>query len=69
MELDSSSIVELFRFAPAIIALLFVIYLQHKQLLKKDDLVKSILEITESDTKRQSKLMALLEILVDRREQ
>ena len=69
MELDSDTIVRLFQFAPAVIALLIVIYLQHKQLMRKDELVKSILEITDADTQRQSKLMALLEILVNRREE
>ena len=66
--MEDTTLIELFKISPAILALLVVIILQHKQLTKKDEQIKSMFELTDEDHKRQAKLMTLLEILVNRGE-
>jgi len=66
MEIDSGTVLEMFRASPAIVALLIVIWLQYRRSNSKDELIKEILSISGEDNKRQAKLMTLLEILVQR---
>lgn len=66
MGLDSTTLIELFKFAPAIIALFGVIWLMYRIIIKKDETMRKMAEGTKSDVERQAKMVALLEILVNR---
>lgn len=66
MGLDSPTIIDLFKFAPAIVALFAVIWLMYRIILKKDETMQRLAEGTKSDVERQAKMVALLEILVNR---
>jgi len=65
--IEDSTMIELFKISPAIIALLVVIYLMYKLLVRRDEIIQQIIQKTKSDMERQSKLIALLEILVARK--
>jgi hypothetical protein len=69
MNLDSKTILEVFKLAPAIVALFGVIYLMYRIILKKDETIAKLVKGSESDIERQSKMVTLLEILVSRGEQ
>jgi succinate dehydrogenase hydrophobic anchor subunit len=58
--------IEIFKLAPAIAALLMVIWLMYKIILKKDETLKAVAEQSKEDTVRWTKMMTLLEILVNR---
>jgi F420-0:gamma-glutamyl ligase-like protein len=58
--------IEIFKFAPAIAALLAVIYLMYKIIQRKDETIKDLVKLSEQDTARQAKMITLLEILVNR---
>jgi len=66
MGLDSKTLIEIFKFTPAIISLLIVIYLLYKIIIKKDETINKLVNGTQADIERQSKMLALLEILVNR---
>ena len=68
MPVDWKFLADIFKFAPGVIALLIVIYLLYKLLLKKEETMIRMIEISESDVKRQAKLITLLEILVNRKQ-
>jgi hypothetical protein len=53
---------------PGILALLVVIYLLYRIIQGKDETITNLLEISQGDIERTSKLTALLEILVNKRE-
>lgn len=53
---------------PAILALLIVNYWLYKIVQSKDVTIKELLQISQGDIERTSKLTALLEILVNRKE-
>ena len=62
MELSPETILDAFRIAPAIVALLIVIFLQYR-------LIWRLITGSQKDIARQSKMLTLLEVLVDRRSQ
>jgi len=62
MDLSSETILDAFRIAPAIVALLIVIFLQYR-------LIWRLITGSQKDIARQSKMLTLLEVLVDRRSQ
>ena len=64
--MNGETFIEVFKFAPAIAALLFVIYLMYKIICKKDQLIEDIVKGSEEEINRQSRMLTLLEILVDR---
>ena len=66
MELEPNTYIEIFKFAPAIAALLAVIYLMYRIIIRKDETMKELLKVTEDDIARQAKMITLLEILVNR---
>jgi hypothetical protein len=53
---------------PGILALLVVIYWLYRIIQGKDITITNLLEISQGDIERTSKLTALLEILVNRKE-
>jgi hypothetical protein len=67
--MDGQTWIEIFKFAPAIAALLFVIYLLYKIIVKKDDTIKDLVKLSEADIARQAKIITLLEILVNKGKQ
>ena len=64
---DATTLIELFKISPAIIALLVVIFLMYKLLARRDEIIEQIIQKSKEDVERQSKLIALLEILVNRK--
>ncbi len=68
MNLDTKTIAELFKLAPAIIALFGVIFLMYRIIVKKDETISKLVTGSQSDIERQSRMVALLEILVNRAE-
>ena len=66
MGITSTTLIEIFKFTPAIVALLVVIYLLYKIIIKKDDTINKLVNGTQADIERQSKMLTLLEILVNR---
>lgn len=64
--LDSKTLIEIFKFAPAIISLFGVIYLLYKIIIKKDETITTLVNGTQADIERFSKMLTLLEILVNR---
>jgi hypothetical protein len=65
--INGDKLLKAFEFAPAIIALLVVIYLQYKQLRAKDQTIEKMVDISEFDTNHHSKVLTLLEVLVNNR--
>jgi hypothetical protein len=66
MGFDNKTLIDLFKFAPAIVALFGVIWLMYRIIIKKDETMRKMAEGTRSDVERQAKMVALLEILVNR---
>ena len=66
--LDGELVAELFKLAPAVIALFGVIYLMYRIILTKDETINQLVTGGQSDIERQSRMVALLEILVNRAE-
>jgi succinate dehydrogenase hydrophobic anchor subunit len=58
--------IEIFKLAPAIAALLMVIWLMYKIILKKDETLKAVVEQSKEDAAMWTKITTLLEILVNR---
>lgn len=67
MSPDWKMILEAFTFAPAIIALLIVIYLLYRLLIKKEESIHKIIKMDEDSERRNEKIITLLEVLVNRR--
>lgn len=67
MPFDSETLIELFKFAPAVLALLLVIFWLFRLLNKQHDTIKCMMKMSDSSTQRQAKLLTLLEILVNRK--
>jgi hypothetical protein len=63
---ESGWVVELIKISPAIFALLAVIYWMYRIILAKDSTTKELILASQGDIERQSKMLALLEILVHR---
>ena len=61
-------LIKAFEQYPAVLALLIVIYLLYRIIQGKDSTITNLLEISQGDIERTSKLTALLEILVNKRE-
>ena len=68
MNPDWPVIMEAFKFAPAIIALLIVIYLLYRLLIKKEESIHKIIKHDEADERRNDKILTILEILVNRKD-
>jgi hypothetical protein len=68
MSPDWNVILKAFEIAPAIIALLIVIFLLYKLLVKKEETLAKILKLDEESEKRNERILTILEILVNRRE-
>lgn len=66
MVMSTDKWLEFFKYSPAIAALMVVIYLLYRLLVKKDELMEVLVRKTKEDVERQSKIIALLEILVNR---
>jgi hypothetical protein len=66
--LKPQTLIEIFKFAPAIVALFGVIYLMYKIIIKKDETITTLANGSQADIERFSKMLTLLEILVNRRE-
>jgi hypothetical protein len=64
--IDNATFIEIFKLAPAIVALFGVIFLMYRIIIKKDETMRKMAEGTKSDVERQAKMVALLEILVNR---
>jgi len=64
---DWATILEAFKFAPAILALLIVIYLMYRLLNKKEESIHKIIKLDEASEKRNEKIITLLEVLVNRK--
>jgi len=64
--MESEAVVEAFKYSPAIVALLLVIYLMYKLIVKKDEIIAGFVISDQADIQRQSKMLTLLEILVQR---
>jgi hypothetical protein len=60
------TIIEAFKLAPAVVALFGVIFLLYKIIIKKDETISKLVNGTQADIERQSKMVTLLEILVNR---
>jgi succinate dehydrogenase hydrophobic anchor subunit len=63
---DWLSFAEVFKMAPAVVAMLVVIWLMYKMILKKDETMQKMMEQTKDDATRWAKMLTLLEILVSR---
>lgn len=61
-------ILKAFEQYPGILALLIVIYMLYLIIQSKDATIKEMLQISQGDIERTSKLTALLEILVQKKE-
>lgn len=66
-QMDSSILLKAFELAPAIVALLLVIFLQYKQLRAKDVTIEKLISISEADVEHRSKVLALLQVLASER--
>ena len=64
---DWTTILEAFKFAPAIIALMVVIYLMYRLLIKKEESIHKIIQNDKAEEKRNDKILTILEILVNRK--
>ncbi|KKM91174.1 hypothetical protein LCGC14_1231220 [marine sediment metagenome] len=64
--MDTETVVEAFKYSPAIVALLLVIYMMYKLIIRKDEIIAKFVESDQGDIERQSKMVTLLEILVQR---
>ena len=68
MPIEGETFIEVFKFAPAVLALLVVIYWLFRLLNKQHETIQLIMKESEGKTQRQAKLLTLLEILVNRKE-
>lgn len=57
-------ILELIKTSPAIAALVAVIFFLYKIILAKDESTKELVKASQGDIERQTKIIALLEVLV-----
>jgi len=64
---DWTTILDAFKFAPAILALLIVIYLMYRLLIVKEESIHKIIRLDEDAQKRNEKILTLLEVLVNRK--
>lgn len=64
---ESQHLLEAFKISPAIIALLFVIFLMYRLINKKDSILQQMMEVSKGDSERYGKLITLLEVLVSRK--
>lgn len=64
MIVESQHLLEAFKYAPAIIALLIVIWLLYRLLKSRDQVLQKLVEVSKGDSERYGKLITLLEILV-----
>ena len=62
--IESQHLLEAFKIAPAIIALLVVIVLMYRLLKNKDLVLQRLVEVSKGDSERYGKLITLLEVLV-----
>jgi hypothetical protein len=69
MNWDPKILFEVFKFAPAIVALFAVIYLQYRIIMKKDQTIEKLVNSSQADIERQAKMITLMEILVNRAQQ
>lgn len=65
-DMTSEVVIELFKFTPAIVALLCVIFLLYKIIIRKDETINRLVNGSQADIERQAKMLTLLEILVSR---
>ena len=65
--METETVFEAFKMAPAIVALLIVIYLLYKLQIKKDEIIAKLAEGNQGDIERQTRMLTLLEVLVKRR--
>lgn len=63
---QSGWVIELIKISPAIFALLAVIYWLYRIILAKDATTAQLVTAQKGDIERQSKIIALLEVLVHR---
>jgi len=68
MNVESEHVLEAFKASPVIAALLLVIVLLVWLLKSKDVALTKLIEVSRSDSERYGKLITLLEILVNRKE-
>jgi predicted PurR-regulated permease PerM len=68
MNVESEHVLEAFKASPVIVALLLVIFLLFWLLKSKDTALNKLIEVSRSDSERYGKLITLLEILVNRKE-
>ena len=66
MTVDWKSLLDAFKFAPAILSLLVVIYLMYRLLMRKEDSISKVIELSKEDQKRNEKILTLLDILVNK---
>ena len=64
--METETISDAFKFAPAIVALLLVIFMMYKLIISRDTTIAKMVVGSQEDIARQSKILALLEILVQR---
>jgi len=64
--MDAETAFEAFKMAPAIVALLIVIYLLYKLQVKKDEIIAKLADGNQGDIERQTRMLTLLELLVKR---
>lgn len=65
--IESQHLLEAFKIAPAIVALIVVIWLLYRLLKAKDATIQQLVEISRGDSERYGKLITLLEILVQQK--
>ena len=66
---ELSSLIKALEQYPAILALLFVVYLLFRIILAKDVTMKELITLQKEDLERTTKLTTLLEILISRKEE
>ncbi len=64
--MDNPTLIEIFKLSPAIAALLIVIILLYRIIVKKEETIQQLTKLGMEDMARQSKMITLLEILVNR---
>lgn len=63
---DNQTLIEIFKLSPAIAGLLLVIVLLYRIIIKKEETIQKLTDLSKDDVKRQAKMITLLEILVNR---
>jgi len=64
--MDNPTLIEIFKLSPAIAALLIVIVLLCRIIVKKEETILELIKLSKEDMARQTKMITLLEILVNR---